>query len=331
MIARKPSATHLCAAVAMAAAGLTAVDNALAQSYPSRPVRVITNYTPGGTTDMVARALAQKLSDATGQPVTVENKPSSNGVLGTMEVSRAKPDGYTLLFSTSGHTSVSKALLGDKLAFDPFKDIAPITLAVIITQMLVVHPSLGVKNLPEFIKLMKANPGKFSYGSAGIGSPNHLGVELLKHMAGFYMVHIPYKGGAQAAADLVAGRTQLMLNAMVALLPHVRSGKLIPIGVGTAKRSPAVPTVPTVAEQGYPDYECYTWYGMFAPPALPRDVLMKLSGIYNTALKSPDIISAFTKSGAEPAGGTPEDLAKIMRSEYERWRKVVVAAQIEVD
>jgi len=135
---------------------------AQAQTYPSRPVRVITNYTPGGTTDLVARSLAQKLSDATGQTVTVENKPSSNGVLGTQEVSRAKPDGYTLLFSTSGHTSVSKALLGDKLPFEPFKDIAPITLAVVITQMLVVHPSLGVKNIPEFVKLMKANPGKYS-------------------------------------------------------------------------------------------------------------------------------------------------------------------------
>ena len=150
-------------------------------------------------------------------------------------------------------------------------------------------------------------------------------------MAGFDILHVPYKGGAQAAVDLVAGRTQLMLNAMVALLPHVKSGKIIPIGVGTAKRSPAVPDVPTVAEQGYPDYECYTWYGMFGPPGLPRDIVSKLNGIYNTALKSPDIVATFTKSGAQPAGGSPEDLAKIMRSDYERWRKVVIAAKIEVD
>ena len=209
--------------------------------------------------------------------------------------------------------------------------IAPIAKLGAITQLLVVHPSLGVKTVPEFVKLMKANPGKYSYGSAGTGSPNHLGVELLKYTAGFEMLHVPYKGGAQTVPDLVAGRIQFMLNAMVALAPFVKSGKIIPIGVGTAKRSPAMPDVPTVAEQGYPDYESSTWYGMFAPPALPRDLVMKLNGIFNDALKQPDIIKSFMAQGAEPAGGTPEDLAKMMRSEYERWRKVVVAAKIEVD
>ncbi len=334
MFADKQGSTPLFAALVMAIvgiAGLAVSDAVLAQAYPNRAVRVITNYTPGGTTDLVARALAQKLSDASGQTVTVENKPSSNGVIGTQEVSRAKPDGYTLLFSTSGHTSVSKALLGDKLPFDPFKEIAPIALAVTITQLLVVHPSLNVKTVPEFVKLMKANPGKYSYGSAGTGSPNHLGVELLKHMAGFELLHVPYKGGSQAVIDLVAGRTQFMLNAMVALIPHVKSGKIIAIGVGTGKRSAAMPDVPTVAEQGYPGYVSDTWYGMFGPPALPRDILMKLNGIYNDALKQPDIVASFTKSGAEPAGGSPEDLAKMMRVDYERWRSVVVAAKIEVD
>jgi len=305
--------------------------SALAQPYPNKPIRVITNYTPGGTTDFVARAMAAKLGAATGQTTTVENKPSANGVVGTQEAIRSKPDGYTLLFSTSGHTSVSKALLTDKLAFDPFKELSPITLLVLSTQMLVVHPSLGVNNVPAFVKLMKANPGKYSYGSAGPGSPNHLGVELLKSLGGFFMVHIPYKGGAQAATDLVAGRTHLMLNSMVSILPFVKSGKIIPIGVGSAKRSQTMPDVPTVIEQGYPEYEVYTWYGMFAPANLPRDITMKLNGIFNDALKAPDIVASFAKSGVEPAGGPPEELARIMRSEYDRWRKVVVSADIKME
>jgi len=331
MIARKHSATHLCVALAMAAAGLTAVDNTLAQSYPNRPVRVITNYTPGGTTDYVARTMAAKLSEAVSQPVVVENKPSANGVIGTQEVIRSKPDGYTLLFSSSGHTSVSKALLMDKLPFDPFKEIAPISLLVMIKQVLVVPPSLGVKNIPELVKLMKANPGKYSYGSTGTGGPGHLAIELLKHLAGFEMVHVPYKGGTQAVADLAAGRTQLMQNGPVTILGLMKSGKLIPIGVGSRTRASILPDTPTVAEQGYPDYESFTWFAMFGPAALPRDILMKLNGIYNDALKAPDVITGFEKSGAEPAGGTPDDLTRIMRSEYERWRKVVVVAKIEVN
>ena len=325
------AAALIAALTMLAPSAAQAQAQAQAQAYPSRPVRVITNYTPGGTTDFVARSMAQKLGEATGQTVTVENKPSANGVLGTQDAIRSKPDGYTLLFSTSGHTSVSKALLTDRLPFDPFKELSPITLLVLSTQMLVVHPSLGVNNVPDFIKLMKANPGKYSYGSAGIGSPNHLGVELLKVLGGFDMLHVPYKGGVGAATDLVAGRTQMMINSMVSILPLVKAGKMTPIGVGSAKRTSAAPDVPTVIEQGYPDFEVYTWYGMFAPPNLPRDLTLKLNGIFNDALKQPDVIKSFTSQGVEPAGGTPEDLAKMMRSEYERWRRVVVAAKIEVD
>ena len=300
-------------------------------AWPARPIRIISNYTPGGTTDFVARAMAQKIADATGGQAAVENKPSTNGVIGTSEVTRAAPNGYTLLFSTSGHTSVSKALLGDRLPFDPFKDITPVSPLVNITQLLIVHPSLGVKNVPEFVKLVKAHPGKYSYGSAGNGSPNHLGVELLKHVAGIDLLHIPYKGGSQAIVDLSAGRIQFMLNAMVSVLPYVKSGKAVAIGVGTAKRSPGAPDVPTVAEQGYPDYESYTWYAMFAPPGLPREITLRLNAILNEALTKPDIIKTFTAQGAEPAGGTPEDLAHLVRSDYERWRKVVVTAKIQSD
>ena len=304
---------------------------AFAQTWPVKPVRVVTNYTAGGATDVVARAMAQKLSEATGQPVTVENRPSVNGVVGTLDVARTKPDGYNLLFSTAAHTSVSRALLGDKLSFDPFKDLTPVTLLVINPQALFAYPGLGVKNVPDFVKLMKANPGKYAYASVGQGSPNHMGVELLKHLAGIDLLHVPYKGGQQVTVDLIAGRVQLTLSSMVSSMPHVKSGKLVMLGVGTARRSPAVPDVPTVMEQGYPDFEVYTWYGMFGPAGLPRDIVIRLNAVYNEGLRQPEIIKSFAASGMEPAGGSPEDLARAMRNEYERWRKVVAVAKIEVE
>jgi tripartite-type tricarboxylate transporter receptor subunit TctC len=226
---------------------------------------------------------------------------------------------------------VSKALLGDKLPFDPFRDLSPVALLALSTQILVVHPSLGVKNVPDFVKLMKANPGKYSYGSPGQGSPNQLGVELLKYLGGFDMLHVPYKGGAQVAVDLVAGRVQLTLVSMVSVLQHVKAGRLVAIGVGSSRRSSAMPDVPTVMEQGYPDYEMYTWYAMFGPAGLPRDIVMKLNAVYNDGLRQHEIIKSFAATGVETAGGTPEDLARMMRSEYERWKKVIAAARIEVD
>lgn len=318
---------------ASAALGLLAVidGSARAQAYPVRPVRVVVNYTPGGTTDVVARALSQKLAEATGQPVTVENRPSANGVLGTQDVARSRPDGYNLLFSTSGHTVLARALLGEKLPFDPLRDLTPVCLAVVNTQIIVAPVSLGVKSIPELVKLMKANPDKYSFASVGLGTPNHLGIELLKHMGGFDMLHVPYKGGQQAVIDLVAGRVHLMQASMVSFLPYVKAGKLAALGVGSARRSAAVPDVPTVMEQGYPEFEVFTWYGMFGPAGLPRDITLRLNSIFNDALKNPEIIRSFTAQGAEPAGGSPEALARIMRSEYERWRTVVATARIEAE
>jgi tripartite-type tricarboxylate transporter receptor subunit TctC len=320
--------TLLKAGVALLAASMGTA--AFAQAYPNKPVRIISNYTPGGTTDYVARAMATKLSEALGQPFQVENKPSANGAVGSLEAQRARPDGYTLLFSTSGHTSIPMALLSEKLSFNP-REFSPIILLILSNQSFVVHPSLGVKNIPEFVKLMKANPGKYSYGSAGPGSPNHLGVELLKYMAGFEMVHIPYKGGAQAVIDLVAGRTVLMLNSNASLMPHIKAGKIIPIAVSANRRSSAVPDVVPIAQQGYPDFDIATWYGMFGPGGLPKDVVVKLNASMNAALKMPDVIKNFEVQGVEPVGGAPEDLSKKMMGEYDRWKKVVEFAKIEAE
>jgi len=324
--------TFLKAGVALLAAGIGAAAGtaAFAQAYPNKPVRIINNYTPGGTTDYVARAMATKLTEALGQPFQVENKPSANGAVGSLEAQRARPDGYTLLFSTSGHTSIPMALLGEKLSFNP-REFSPIILLILSNQSFVVHPSLGVKNIPEFVKLIKANPGKYSYGSAGPGSPNHLGVELLKYMAGIDILHIPYKGGAQAVVDLVAGRTVLMLNSNATLVPHIKAGKIIPIAVSANRRSSAVPDVVPIAQQGYPDFDIATWYGMFGPGGLPKDVVAKLNASMNAALKMPDVIKNFEAQGAEPVGGTPEDLAKKMLGEFDRWKKVVEFAKIEAE
>ena len=202
------------------------VSDVYAQTYPVRPVRVVVNYTPGGTTDVVARALSQKLAEATGQPVTVENRPSANGVLGTQDVARSRPDGYNLLFSTSGHTVLARALLGEKLPFDPLRDLTPVCLAVVNTQIIVAPVSLGVKNIPELVKLMKAGSGQYSFASVGLGTPNHLGIELLKHMGGFDMLHVPYKGGEAALNAAVSGEVQITINATGRTLPMIKAGKV---------------------------------------------------------------------------------------------------------
>lgn len=302
-----------------------------AAAFPLKPMRMLVSYTPGGTTDLVARTVGQKITDYTGQAVAVENRPSANGIIATQAIARSAPDGYSLLFSTSGHTSVAMALLGSKLPFDPFKELAPIALLVLSTQMIVAHPSLNVRTIPELIKLAKARPGELSYGSVGVGSSNHLGMELLKYMGGFEMTHVPYKGGSQMSVDLTGGRVHAALNSMVSILPYIKTGKLVPLAIGAAKRSPALPDLPTVAESGFPDYNVSTWYGLFAPAGTPREVIAKLNVEINKALSDPQVVKLFTTQGVEPQGGTPEDLAKLMRDEYERWKKLIIATKLQTE
>lgn len=301
---------------------------AAAQAYPSKSIRIIVNYPPGGTTDLVARTVGTKVGEYNGQTVTIENRPGANGAVGSLAVARSVPDGYTLMFTTAGHTAISYALEGNKLPFNPFKDFAPITLLVVSPQIIIVHPSLDVRSIPELVKLAKSRAKDFAYGSAGSGTPNHLGVELLKHMAGFEMTHVPYKGGAQAVADLVAGRVHLMLNSMVSVMPHVKSGKVVAIAMGRNKRSPVLPDLPTVAEQGYPAYNVSTWYGMSAPAGTPRPIIDKLNADMNKALVDPQASALLTKAGVVPEGSTPEELGKLMREEYESWVRVIKAANI---
>ncbi len=299
-----------------------------AQNFPMKSVRLVIHFPPGGPTDLVGRAMAQKLTELWKQQVMVENRPSAGGVIGIETVLRAPADGYTLLFGTSGSLALAPALI-PKLPYNVFTDLAPITLAVINPQILVAHPSLPAQNVRELIKLAKSKPGQINYASVGPGSPNHMGVELLKSMAGIDMVHIPYKGTAPAITDLISGQVSLLFTSMPSVLPYVASGRLRGLAVGSAQRSPAAPNIPTVAEAGLKGYQYVTWYALLAPAAVPKDIITKINADAVKVLSQPDVVQRLVSQGAEPAPGSPEALAKFMRAEYDEWKRVIKAANIQ--
>ena len=301
-----------------------------AQTFPNRSMRMVIHFPPGGPTDFVGRALAQKLSEAWKQQILVENRPGAGGVIGVESVLRSPADGYTLLFGTSGSLALAPAL-NSKLPYNVFTDLAPITLAVINPQILVVHPSLPVRTVNDLIKLAKSRPGQINYGSVGPGSPQHLGMEMLKSMAGVNLVHIPYKGTAPAMTDLISGQISAMFNSMPSVLPHIANGRMRGIAVGSAKRSPAAPDIPTVAEAGLKGFQYVTWYALLTPAATPKDVITKINAESVRVLSNPEMVQRLSSQGAEPAPGSPEDLAKFMRNEYEEWKKVIKSANIKLD
>lgn len=303
-----------------------------AQNFPTKSLRMIIHFPAGGPTDFVGRALAQKLSEAWKQQIIVENRPGAGGIIGIETVLRAPADGYTLLFGTGGSLALAPALT-PKLPYDVFTDLAPITLVVINPQILVVHPSLPVHSVRELIKLAKSQPGKINYASVGPGSPNHMGMELLKSMAGIDMLHVPYKGTSPAITDLLSGRVSLLFNSMPSVLPHIKSGRLRAIAVGSAKRSPAAPDIPTVAESGpsLKGFQYVTWYALLAPAATPKDVIAKINAESVKILSQPEMVQRLSSQGAEPTPGTPEELSKFMRNEYEDWKKVIKAANIKLE
>lgn len=300
-----------------------------AQGFPAKSVRMVIHFPPGGPTDFVGRALAQKLSEAWKQQVVVENRPGANGIIGVESVLRSPADGYALLFGTSGSLALAPAT-NKKLPYDVFKDLAPITLAVINPQILAVHPSLPVRNVTELVRLARQKPGEINYGSVGPGSPQHLGMELLKSMAKVNLTHIPYKGTAPAITDLMSGQISAMFNSMPSVLPHVKNGRLRGIAVGSAKRSPAAPDIPTVAEAGFKGYQYVTWYALLAPAATPKDIVAKINADAVNALKHPELSKRLASAGAEPSPGTPEDLRKFWRAEYEGWLRVIKDAGLKL-
>jgi tripartite-type tricarboxylate transporter receptor subunit TctC len=303
---------------------------AAGQSYPAKPIRIVVHFPPGGPTDLVARAVGQKLTEAWGQQVIVDNRPGAGGVLGVDIVVRATPDGYTLLLGTGGSMSIAPAL-NIKAPYNVFRDLAPISRLVINPQVLVLHPSLPASSLRELIKLAKSKPGQINYASVGPGSPQHLGTEMLKTMAGIDMVHIPYKGTAPAITDILAGNVSLMFNSMPSVLPHVAAKRLKGIAVSSGRRSPAAPDIPTVAEAGVPGFEYVTWYGLFAPAATPATVIAKVNAEVTRMLSAPDLSKRFASQGAEPAASSPAELARFMREEHESWKKVIKASGIRLE
>ena len=301
-----------------------------AQSYPGKPIRLVITYPPGGNTDLVGRAVAQKLGEALAQQVVVDNRGGAGGILGTLITKQAAPDGYTIMLGTSAGMVINP-LLSNQLSYDPVRDFAPVSIVVIVPQLLVTHPQLAAKNVRELVALAKAKPGYLNAGSSGVGTPNHLGTELLKWLAGVNIVHVPYKGGAPAITDLLGGQIQMAFSSIPAVLPHIKTGRLNALGVGSAKRSPALPHIPTIAEAGVPGYEYTTWYGIFAPARTPPPVIVRLNTEIVKALQTPDMNERFVSQGGDPAPSTPDELRRYMADESARWAKTIKAAGIRTE
>jgi tripartite-type tricarboxylate transporter receptor subunit TctC len=290
----------------------------------------VVTFPAGGGTDIVARTVAQPLSEMLGQHVVIDNRGGAAGAIGTEIVARAAPDGHTLLFGTSGALSVLP-LLSPRLPYDPYRDLLPVSLLVAIPQLLVVNTAFPAQSVKELVALARSSPGRINYASSGMGSPNHLATELLNTLMGIVTTHVPYKGAAPGIADLLGGQVQFMFNPMPPLVPQVKSGKLRALGVGSTTRSPALPDVPTVAEAGVPGYEYVLWYAMFVPAGTPRNIVMRLNEHVTDILARPEVVKRLAAQGAEARATTPEDLTRFMTSESARLGKVIKAAKIRLE
>jgi len=305
--------------------------SALAQEpYPSRPVKLVVPFTPGTGIDILARTLGQKLGDEWKVGVVVENRAGASGNIGTEAVAKAPPDGYTLL--TTAQTMVVNRALFASLPYDPVKDFAPIAPLAIGSLALVVHPSLNIKTVNDLVAYAKANPGKLNYASPGNGTPHHLAMELFKTKAGIDVVHVPYKGTAQAVQDLLGGQVGVMFLPVHVALPQTDAGKLVMLAAGGASRAGATPSVPSLAEAaGIRDIDTDIWYGLYAPARTPQAVIDRVNADVNRVLKLPDIADTLAKQGLQATGGTPAALAELTKSDLERWTAVVRAAKIQPD
>ncbi len=314
--------------LAVAAVFTVFVQSPLAQTYPAKSIRVIVPFPAGGNADVFARALAQKMADAWSQGVVVDNRAGAAGIIGTQLVAKAPADGYTLLMGTTGTHTTNPAVY-EKLPYDPVKDFAPVSNFADSPFLLVVHPSIPAQNLKQLIALAKARPGQLHYASFGTGSSAHLAGEMLRTAAGINIVHVPYKGGPPALADVVGGHVALMFNALPAVIPQVKAGKLRAIAIAAQKRAPSAPDMPTFAEGGIPDFEAGSWYGVLAPAGTPRDVIAKLHGEIVRVLALPDVKQRLAAEGAVGIGNTPEQFADQIRKDMARWAKVAKAANVK--
>jgi len=296
--------------------------SAIAQNYPSKPIKYIVPFQPGGTTDILGRIVALKLQEAWGQPVVVENRPGAGGAVGAEMTAKAAPDGYTIMGGTIS-THAINASVYSKLPYDPVKDFEPVTQLAQQPNMLVVHPSIGAKNVQELIALLKKNPDKYTYSTSGNGTSAHLAGELFKSLSGTKMQHVPYKGSPQAIADAVAGQVSMSFDNISTAYPPAKAGKLVALAVTTAKRSSLAPEVPTMAESGLKGYELGSWHGVFAPARTPKEIVQKLNEAIVKGIHAPDVKEKLAALGVEPVGSSVDDFTRFAHAEVPKWAKVV--------
>jgi tripartite-type tricarboxylate transporter receptor subunit TctC len=308
---------------------------AQAQTWPSKPVRIVVPFPPGGTTDIVARSIGVELQRMWQHAVVIENRPGAGGNIGADLVAKAAPDGYTLLMGTVGTHAINKALFeqnGAKMPFDPAKDFVPITLAAGVPNVMVINPKLPVNTVAEFIAYAKARPGQLNMASSGNGTSIHLSGELFKTVTGVYMVHFPYRGSAPAITDLIAGNMNVMFDNLPSALPHIKSGRLKALAVTSRTRSPALPDVPTIEEAaGLKGFDASSWFGLFAPAGTPRTIVDKIQADVAKALAQPEVRERFIAQGADPGGNTPDQFAAFIRAETDKWTRVVKFSNAKVD
>jgi tripartite-type tricarboxylate transporter receptor subunit TctC len=301
--------------------------HAAAQTYPNRPIRIIAPFPAGGLVDVLARAVGEELSKALGQPIIVENKPGAGGNIGADLVAKADADGYTLLMTSPGIQSINQFLY-KSMPFDPDKAFAPISLVADMPMLVVVHPKTNVKTLPELIAAARANPGKLSFGSAGIGTTGHLGQALLTHLAKIELTHIPYRGAAPSVTDLIAGQIDGVVDNPPTVMQHIRAGTITALAVAAKERLAVLPNVPTSAEAGLPGWEASSWFGVVAPAGTPPDIIRRLHAEIAKAVRQPSMEKFTTQSGARMVGNTPEEFAALIVDERKKWGEIIKAANI---
>ena len=306
-----------------------AQEKAAADSYPNRPIRYIIPYAVGGGTDILGRIVAQRLSERLGQQVVVDNRPGATAIIGSEILARSAPDGYTMMTANIAHGA--NPFLHKELPYDTIRDFAPVTLMAVLPNLLVVHPSVPAKSVPEFIALAKSKPGQLTYGTAGGGSANHLAMELFKVSTGTNIIHVPYKGGGPAVVDLVGGQINAIFLTVPPALQHVRAGKLRALGISSNQRSAALPDVPTVMEAGVPGFEVYEWQGIVVPAGTPKAIIDRLHRDITHVLELPDVRERISGLGAEVKAGTPAEFAQFIRRELALWAKVVKQAGLRAD
>jgi tripartite-type tricarboxylate transporter receptor subunit TctC len=304
--------------------------SAFAQPFPSKPVRLIVPFPPGGAVDYYARAVQNRLQETLGQPILIENRSGAGGMVGADLVVKATADGYTLLVGNIASLAMNVGLYS-KMTYDPRKDLTPIIRTVAVNYVMAVHPSVPARSVKELIDHAKANPGKLSYGSAGSGSAPHLATELLKQRAGIDMLHVPFKGGGPMVADLLGGQIHIVIADQANLMPHVKAGKLRALAVGTLERSASYPDIPTIAESGFPGFEARAWQGIAGPANLPADIVRQLNAAFAKAMAYPEVHQRLLDGGLDPITGTPDGFAAFIRSEIEKWSKVAKDVGARVD